>query len=132
MTLQKWFQLKLYNLKESVPLVTIINFSGAVTFYCLKKEQSLLPFIRNIIFPQKSAFIGAPILLKSLKIFWPLWNGFLFLFRYDKYYQTPRIWLTGYDEVSHLIHSTLWLCFVNHQFPIFFFWRVFHVLIFLL
>lgn len=23
---------------------------------------------------------------------------------YDKYYQTPRIWLLGFDEVRHLLH----------------------------
>jgi len=29
--------------------------------------------------------------------------------RYDKYYQTPRVWLTGYDEVCfiHLILVTI-------------------------
>ena len=25
---------------------------------------------------------------------------------YDKYYQTPRIWLLGYDEVSSSVHNT--------------------------
>ncbi|KDO49955.1 hypothetical protein CISIN_1g0209312mg, partial [Citrus sinensis] len=29
---------------------------------------------------------------------------------YDKYYQTPRVWLTGYDEVSYLdLHLSWWL-----------------------
>lgn len=23
---------------------------------------------------------------------------------YDKYYQTPRVWLLGYDEVCHVTH----------------------------
>jgi len=28
-----------------------------------------------------------------------------YLLRYDKYYQTPRIWLTGYDEVSESLYN---------------------------
>lgn len=31
----------------------------------------------------------------------------LFVPRYDKYYQTPRVWLTGYDEV----------CYSNFSYP---------------
>lgn len=27
--------------------------------------------------------------------------------RYDKYYQTPRVWLTGYDEVGKQSFSCL-------------------------
>lgn len=34
---------------------------------------------------------------------------------YDKYYQTPRIWLIGYDEVHHTLTRRLgrgrWLTF---------------------
>lgn len=33
-------------------------------------------------------------------------GGPCFLCRYDKYYQTPRVWLTGYDEVC-FIHFIL-------------------------
>mgnify|MGYP000099516800 FL=1 len=35
--------------------------------------------------------------------------------RYDKYYQTPRVWLTGYDEVnSVVIFFELWLICVTN------------------
>lgn len=47
-------------------------------------------------------------------------SGTCFLCRYDKYYQTPRVWLTGYDEVCfiHLIvvkhNQTLLTCLYGY------------------
>ena len=47
-----------------------------------------------------------------------------FIYRYDKYYQTPRVWLTGYDEVCFVI---VFVAISRHFFFIFililFFWE---------
>ena len=38
---------------------------------------------------------------------------------YDKYYQTPRIWLIGYDEVDHILSCRIgrghWLTYLWHR-----------------
>jgi hypothetical protein len=39
-----------------------------------------------------------------LNFYWKAYNQF-FHCRYDKYFQTPRVWLTGYDEVTICAHK---------------------------
>lgn len=41
----------------------------------------------------------------------------MYFCRYDKYYQTPRVWLTGYDEVSQ--NKTSCYCLEDYFFHLF-------------